>query len=313
MMRLHVAGPLAVCVLITIGCGRSGSSGGAVTVPTAPSVSGAQPASVNVGGGPQTPVQWNGTASDDQAGSGTVELGLQQIGSQVTGSLYVQVLGHSGPISGTVSGNTLTFNFSVGNSGQGCGDAISGTATVISSNTMTPRPNTMNTMTGTFSGKDCTGNPVTNGAFTVSLQDPTLQDQTASATRFPVAGTWKSPLPPALGGGSWTWTLAQAGDVNGGALTGSVTISADNTLNLGAGTVTGTFANVFPGPPEWVSAVTNVSFAGACPATLTITWGDLTSRLSALSPDGLHLIAATFSGSNCNGPFGPLKPSLTRQ
>jgi hypothetical protein len=304
-MRIS-AGVLAASALISIGCGGSGGSGGTVAAPTAPSVPAAEPPTVNVGGGPQTAL-WNGHASDDQGGSGTAGMGLQQTGAQVTGSIYVQVLGHSGPFTGTISANTLSFNFSVGGDfGKGCGNAISGTATVSSVNMMTPRPNTMNTMTATFSGKDCTGSPVTNGNFTVSLQDPSLQDQTGSATRFPIAGTWKAPLPSSLGGGSWTWTLAQDGDVNGGNLTGSVTVSPDNTLHLGTGTVTGTFTNLFPGPPERITAVSNVSFTGACPATLMVNWGNL-------SPDGLQLVAATFSGSNCNGPFATFKPSLRRQ
>jgi hypothetical protein len=312
-MRISFARVLAASAIISVGCGGGGGSS-TVQAPTAPSVPVAQPATVNVGGVGTQSVPWVGHASDDQGGSGTIQLGLQQTGTQVTGSLFVEVLGHSGPFTGTVSGNTISFNFSVGGDfGKGCGDAISGTATVSSANTLTPRPNTMNTMTGTFSGKDCAGGPVTNGTFTASLQDPSLQDQSLSATRFPVAGTWKGLLPPPLGGGSWTWTLAQDGDVNGGNLRGSVTVSPDNTLNLGIGAVTGTFSNAFPGPPEWISAVTNVSFAGACPATLTINWGDLTSRLSGLSQDGLRLTSTSFSGSNCNGALATFKPVLTRQ
>jgi hypothetical protein len=74
--------------------------------------------------------------------------------------------------------------------------------------------------------------------------------------------------------------------------------------------------NVFPGPPEWSSAVTTVSFAGACPATLTFNWGDLASpalTLTALSQDGLRLQAASFTGSNCSGPLATFRPILTRQ
>jgi hypothetical protein len=242
-------------------------------------------------------------------------LSLHQTGTQVTGGIFV--LGHSGTFTGTISGNALVFNFNVnGENCKGSGDAISGTATVKSVNTMVARPNTTNTMNGTFSGKDCAGGPVTNGTFTVSLQDdPSIQDKTLSATRFPIAGTWTGFLPPPLGGGSWTWTLAQDGDVNGGNLTGSVTFTNGNTLNLGTGTVTGTYTNVFPGPPEWSSAVTNVSFTGACPATMTVNWGDFgpNTLLTALSQDGLKLTSASFSGSSCNGPFPNFKPGLARQ
>ncbi len=306
-MRINYAGVLAAIALISVGCGGGGSSGGAASAPTAPSVPAAQPPTVNVGGGHQGGVPWTGSASDDQRGSGTTRLLLQQAGAQVTGS--IQLLSQTGPFTGTVSGNTISFNFSRGNAGSGCanGNVISGTATVSSVNTMTVSPNTTNTMTGTFSGKDCAGGSVTNGTFTASF-DPTLPG--LSATRFPIAGTWRGLL---VGGGSWTWTLAQDGDVNGGNLTGSVTVSPDNTLNLGTGTVTGTLTNVFPGSPQWISAVTNVSFTGTCPATLTINWADLASQQPALSQDGLRMTAVTFSGSNCNGPFPTFRPGLTRQ
>jgi len=315
-MRFRYVRVVAASALLSIGCGGGGSSG-SVAPPTAPSVPAGLPATVNVGGNSAAALGWNGTASDDQGGSGPIQVGLHQSGAQVTGSLYVQVLGHSGPFTGTISGNTISFNFSVGNSGNGCGNAISGVATVSSVNTMTARPNTMNTMTATFSGKDCSGNPVTNGAFTVSLQDPTLPDQTASATRFPIAGTWQGFLPPPFGGGSWTWKLAQDGDVNGGNLSGSVTVSSDNTLNLGIGTVAGTVTNVFPGPPENMTASANVSFTGACPATLTMSWGNLTTTVNspALTQDGLQLQnAANVTGSTCNGPVQTaFKPLLKRQ
>src|SRR5262249_7312670 len=162
--------------------------------------------------------------------------------------------------------------------------------------------------TGTFSGKDCTGTAITNGTFT-----GTYAMTVDSATRFPMAGTWTAFLPSTFGGGSWTWTIAQGGDVNGGALSGSLAVSSDNTLHLGTGTITGTLTNVFPGAPSWSSAVTTVSFTGACPATLTFTWGDLSSNSAALSGDGLTLVAVNFSGSTCNGPVPTFKPSLKRQ
>jgi hypothetical protein len=301
-MYFRWAAAFSLSALVSVACGGGGSSGGTVAAPTAPSVPNAAAPAVNVGGNGATQLPWTGQGSDDQGGSGTVDLNLQQTGAQVTGNIYVQALAHSGPFTGTVSGNVLSFNFSVGNSGNGCGNAISGTATVNSVNTMTPPPNnTMNTMTATFSGKDCSGGPVTNGTFTVSL------DPGTSVTRFPIAGTWQAFLPPLLGGGSWTWTLVQNGDVNGGTLTGSVTVSPDNTLNLGTGTVTGTFTNVFPGLANNVSAVTNVSFIGACPAMLNANWGNFTG-------DGTQWVTSSFGGSICNGALpAAFKPALKRQ
>jgi hypothetical protein len=312
-MHFRWAAAFSLSALVGIACGGGGSSGGTVAAPTAPSAPNAAAPAVNVGGNGPTALPWAGQASDDQGGSGTVGLTLQQTGALVTGSIYVQALAHSGPFTGTVSGNVLSFNFSVGNSGNGCGNAISGMATVSSVNMMTAPPNTMNTMTATFSGKDCSGGPVTNGTFTASLQDPSIQDQTASATRFPIAGTWTAFLPPPLGGGSWTWALVQNGDVNGGTLTGSVTVSPDNTLNLGTGIVTGTFTNIFPGPPNNVSAVTNVSFTGACPTMLTANWGNL-PQVGPPPGSSTQWGATGFvSGSICNGPLPAFKPALKRQ
>jgi hypothetical protein len=249
-------------------------------------------------------------------GASGFALVVTQTGAQVTGG--INVLGHSGSFAGTVSGNTISFNFSqTGSQSQQCG-SLSGTATVSSVNTMTSSgPNTTNSMSGIFSGKDCAGNPITNGTFSGSPVMSFL-----SATRFPVAGTWKGPVPPPLGGGTWTWVLAQDGDVNGGSLTGSVTFANGNTLNLGTGTVTGTVTNIFPGPPQAMTAMTTVSFNGACPATLTANWvyqgwapgACVPGQCSVGGQSGLQLLAMNFSGNSCNGPFDPtLKPGLARQ
>lgn len=299
-MRIRISALLTIAALtlISMGCGGGGNSSGTVTAPTAPSVPNAQPPTVNIS--TMGNAGWDGQSSSDQGNGGFI-LEVSQSGSQLTGT--INAIGHSGLFAGTVSGNTITFNFGqTGNQTQSCG-ALSGTATVSSTNTMTSSgPNTTNSMTGTFSGKDCAGNSITNGTFTGS---PVMTID--SATRFPLAGTWTKFLPPTLGGGTWTWILAQDGDVNGGNLTGSVTFANGNTLGLGAGTVTGTFTNTFPGPPQAVSAVTTVSFTGACPATLTLNW-------AYSGQDGLQLSATSLSGSSCNGPFDQtLKPGLTRK
>lgn len=307
-MRINFAGMVAAGALISIGCGGHGSSSTG-PAPTAPSVPAAQPPTVNV----STIAQdgWDGPASSDQVGSSGFALTATQTGAQVTGG--INVLGHSGSFAGTVSGNTISFNFSqTGNQSQQCG-SLSGTATVSSTNTMTSSgSNTTNSMSGTFSGKDCAGNPITNGTFSASPTNSYM-----SATRFPVAGTWKGNLSPALGGGTWTWTLAQDGDVSGGNLTGSVTFGNGNTLNLGTGTVTGTVTNIFPGPPQAMTAMTTVSFTGACPATLTVNWNyagwSPGPNINVGGQSGLDLLASSFSGSSCNGPFPAGKPGLTRQ
>jgi len=299
-MRVRISALLTIAALtlISMECGGGGNSSEPVMTPTAPSVPNLQPATVNIS--TIGNAGWSGQSSSDQ-GSGGFALSVTQSGSQLTGT--INAIGHSGLVAGTISGNMFAFNFSqTGDHTQPCG-ALSGTATVTSVNTMTSSgSNTTNSMTGTFSGKDCAGNSVTNGTFTAAY-DMIFN----SATRFPIAGTWANFLPPTLGGGTWTWILAQDGDVNGGNLTGSVTFANGNTLGLGAGTVTGTVTNTFPGPPQQVSAVTTVSFTGACPATLTLNW-------AFSGQDGLHLNATSLSGSSCNGPFDQtLKPGLKRQ
>jgi hypothetical protein len=302
-MRLGVQALLTIAAVISVNCG-GGSGGGTVTAPSAPA---AQPPAVNVGFQPVdgTPA-WVGRASTDQGGSSdTFEMTVQQVGSQLTGTIGAFVWGdrgfpHAGPFAGTVSGNTISFNFMIGDRGNGCanGNTINGTATVNSVNTITDTdPITTNTMTATFSGRVCSGGSITNGTFTASFSRPFL-----SATRFPIAGTWNGALPPELGGGTWTWRLAQDGDVSGGNLTGSVTFENGNTSNFGTGTVTGRVTNNFAGGPGAVSALTTITF-GTCTGSLTANW--------TMNASGRNLSMTNVSGSICNVPVGPL--SVNRQ
>jgi hypothetical protein len=201
------------------------------------------------------------------------------MGAAVTGTVGVfGPDGKGGPFAGTISGNSLFFNFSLGNHGQGCGNAISGTATV------SPK-----SMTGTFNGHDCKGGTITNGTFTVVPPVDTID-----TTRLPVSGTWTGNIPsvPVLGGGAWTWVIAQEGDVNGGALHGSVSVTSDNALKLDAGTFTGTLTNRFPGPAWYDRVALQASFGGTCAATFQL---DL-----ALAPDG-GVLSGDMSGSSCGG------------
>jgi hypothetical protein len=151
-------------------------------------------------------------------------LQLTQTGAQVTGRFILYGPdGGAGPLAGTVVGNTLSFNFSVGNSGQGCGNTASGTATVGTS-----------TMTGTFTGKRCNGQSYTNGRFTVSLPSPSRR-----SSPFAAGGKWTANNYIALGGpGVWTFDIVETPvDVNGSNLTGSVAV-ANSSLNLGSGSLT---------------------------------------------------------------------------
>ena len=238
-------------------CGGGGksSSSGPVTAPSP--VGQALAPTVNVSDlgppGGSNNLWSNGNLSfDAQTGSNTLGLQLTQTGAQVTGQFFIYGPdGGSGPLAGTVSGNTLSFNFSVGNSGQGCGNTASATATVGTSS-----------MTGTFSGNRCNGQPYSNGRFTVSLPSG------YRTLPFPIGGTWAAS--PAPGGGTWTFQLSeQVKDVSSSVLTGSVTVSGNDGLHLGSGSVVGSVANTFPGPTTIVTL--NVSFAGVCPSTVQMT------------------------------------------
>ena len=101
---------LGAALVITAGCASS--------TPSAPP-------SVDVTG------NWAGTwvYESSSAGSGTVQLALQQTGSAVTGQMVIQGgRATSGPVTGSVSGNVLTLQHSqVTASGVVNGDQITGT------------------------------------------------------------------------------------------------------------------------------------------------------------------------------------------
>src|SRR2546429_6865544 len=121
--------PRLMVAMLTVGglwaCGGGVGTTGPVTAPTSPSGQLSAAPDVNAGG--TTAVAWNGQESHS-GGSGSWFLALTQNGAQVSGN--IQAFGKAGPFAGTVSGDTLSFNFSVGMGGQGCGNAFSGTATV---------------------------------------------------------------------------------------------------------------------------------------------------------------------------------------
>ncbi len=276
------------------GCGGPGGTSGGTGPVSAPAPPSALPPEVYVGG-PEAPggfLAWNGSVSFTEAtGADTLQLQLTQTGAAVSGTLLVfGPDGKSGPFAGTISGSTLYFNFSVGHQGQGCGNAISGTATVSA-----------HSMVGTFSGHDCKGGSVTNGEFTVVPPVDTID-----STRLPVSGTWKGTIPslPGLGGGAWTWVVTQEGDVSGGSLHGSVSVTSGNALNLDAGTFTGTLTNRFPGPAWYDRVVLQASFDGACASTFHLNL--------ALVPDG-GVLSGSMSGSSCGGSVPATGVSLERQ
>ena len=282
MLRTNTSkGLLPVLVasgLLSATCGGGGGGGGPVTAPSPPPQT--QPPTVWVGGGSNYGddgrIGWNGQASYNEGGSSAVTLVLTQAGAQVTGT--IGAFGNAGPIAGTVSGNTLIFSFSEGNHGLGCGNAISGVANVGG-----------NGMTATFSGHGCSGEPVTNGTFTVNGPSPPW-----STMRYSATGTWTFILfVQGVGGSALTLNIAQDGDITGGNLTGSASASAtNNALKLGSGSLTGTNSNTFPGLPSDDNMTINVTLGGACPVSLLF-------KPARMMPDG-QSFGANVTGMTCN-------------
>ena len=268
-------------------CGGGGGSSGSSGPLTAPSPPGqTQAPAVNVNSGATADgaqIVWSGDVSfNEQTGTNTINFPqLTQSGSQVTGQIaFYGPDGGSGPFAGVVSGTTLTFNFSIGNQDQGCGNTISGSANVTTS-----------TIAATFSGHRCNGKTYTNGKFTLSL--PTGY----STSAYPLSGIWTATVHPLLGGGQWTFNITETAlDVNGSTLNGSVAVSG-GTLNLGSGALSGAVTSQFPGP--FTTAHMSVTFSSACVS-------DLHFSLIAQQPNnpdfnnGRHMVAG-ITGSTCNG------------
>jgi len=262
------------------GGGAGSGSGSSVTAPTVPSV---QPPAVAVGFTSQ-PVGWSGQCSSTELGMAPCRLTFAQNGSAVSGTVQ-NFYNKAGPLSGTVSGNILTFNFSYGNGGNGCGNAVSGTATVGQT-----------TMTGTFSGHDCAGQPVTNGTFTCALEgsssSPGINQGLLTSSPYRVAGTWNNFLAADLGSGNSTWVMSEEqGDVFQRTFSGSVSVVAGNTLRLGSTSFTGTRTDSFPFLPDNDRVRLNATFGGACPTTV---------QYDLAFVDG-NSLSGNITATTCNG------------
>jgi hypothetical protein len=289
---------LTTAALMSASCGGGGSSG-PVTAPTP--VGQTQVPTVDVQGAGSSPtdtappalVRWDGNVSfDAQTGSNTMALELRQSAAQVTGQFLIYGPdGGAGPLVGTVSGNTLSFNFSIGNQGQGCGNTASGTATVDTS-----------TITGTFSGKRCNGQSYTNGRFTVNLPYP------YRSSPYPIGGNWTMSIPASAGGGRWNFTISETTvDVTSGSVSGSVAV-VSSSLSLGAGTLSGPVSSTFPGPTTNVPM--RVSFSGACASSFTLGLG-----INGSNPVfyGGSFMGGSIAGQTCNGAVPQTNINLVRQ
>jgi hypothetical protein len=276
------------------GGGGGGASSGPVTAPSPPAQP--QPAAVNVNshgsnGGQPVDIVWTGNVSfDEQTGANTISLDLTQTGSQISGTVNLfGPDGGAGPIAGVVSGNIISFNFSIGNGGQGCGNSVAGSATVSSTS-----------ITATFSGRRCNGRTYTNGRFAVSA--PSV----FRTSPYPVGGTWTANIPPAVGGGRWTFNISETvTDVNGGTVAGSVSV-AGSSLNLGSGTLSGPVTSTFPGPTTIVRMT--VVFSGACMSNLVVTQGSIGGNPAF---DGSQM-TGSITGSTCSASIQSIGLNLFR-
>ena len=289
---------LATAALVSTSCG-GGGKGGAVTAPTA--VGQTEAPTVDVQGAGSSPadtappalIRWDGNMSfDAQTGHNTMAFELRQTEAQVTGQFFIYGPdGGAGPLVGTVSGNRLNFNFSIGNSGMGCGNTGSGSATVEAS-----------TMSGTFSGKRCNGQSYTNGSFTLNLPYP------YRAYAYPIDGTWTANIPAAAGGGRWTFTISESTvDVTSGTVSGTVAVSSSS-MNLGAGTMSGKVSSTFPGPKTNVPMT--VTFSGACASTFTLGMG-----INGANPVfyGGSFMGGSITGNTCKGAVSQTNINLVKQ
>lgn len=162
MMKLMVAGVVA---LFSVACGNS--------TPTSPSMMNGSAtqtsASTSLSG------TWSGAASDSssalgagammgQAGMGTPTWQLSQSGTMVTGTMsFGGMQGHMlGTLTGTMSGNDMTFTIDMPNASMmagGCTARATGTAHLD--------PTTM-TLTCTYSGTNSCSGPFGNGQMTMA-------------------------------------------------------------------------------------------------------------------------------------------------
>jgi hypothetical protein len=102
-----------------------------------------------------------------QPGMGTMTWQLTQTGSSVTGSMGFSGMPGSmmrGTMSGTISGNTLTFSMDMPS-----GSMMSGTCSAHAVGTMQLNGTSM-TMTGTYSGTNSCAGPFSNGQMVMTHQ-----------------------------------------------------------------------------------------------------------------------------------------------
>jgi hypothetical protein len=178
-------------------------------------------------------------------------------------------------ISGTVSGNTLTFTLVVQ---AGCPTTVTGTATVGGGK-----------ITGTFSGQDCTGLRITNGQISLSIR------------RMNIAGTWSGQIGDLLGqsSGTWTWQIHQQGPNITGTVTVPSDVHADDT-----GALSGT---LHPGPNVDLFRLTfTITFSGRCAGTVDGTTNFEGTNFVANRASG------RMNGSVCKGPVNDIGFVLTK-
>jgi hypothetical protein len=256
-----------------------------------------QPPTVNING------RWDGSYTRDGASGQMYFYFFDQAGqNSVTGQFWL-IEGpdeRPGAITGTLSGNTLTFAFGFG---MNCVRTLTGSGTFVAGAFHN------NTLTGTFSGESSCGDKYTNGHITLPIQRP---------TPGPLIGSsWKEQETRFFGASApWTWQITTLTVIRDGfTVTGSVTVGSGETT----GSLSGTLLYVgFPdtngggsGTPShrWRLQDLTISLSGRCPSTLTGRSSDSQSYFGAQAPQ----IRVVLSGNTCSQQVNNLEAQLARQ
>lgn len=293
---------LALMGVLAAACGGGGStmptspsspSSPTQPPPPPPSPSPSQPPTVHINGA------WTGTFTRD-GGSGTLTWTFfAQDGNSITGTVLVaEDMQRDGALSGTLSGNTLTFTFTFG---VNCTRTVTGTATFDAASA-----------SGTFSGQDCNGVRINNGRLSLSIQrgNPSAL---AGTTWYPAAN---GPSGGLFGFDGWGWRFTQVGTAVGGSADASgsamVCSSAVVTNCHSQGPLTGTLAyqgfDYVEGTNtlrHWWRLTSTATLSGRCPSTLNGT----TNRFGVMGAQ----MTGTLNGSTCTGPVNNVSFQLPRQ
>lgn len=237
---------------------------------------------------------WSGTYIRD-GGSGTLSWTFYaQDGNSITGTvLVVEDMQRDGTLTGTLSGNVLTFTFTFG---MNCVRTVSGTATFDTTSA-----------SGTFSGQDCNGVRINNGRLSLASQRPSPPALAST--------TWYTFTNPPTGGpfgfDSWGLRFSQIGPGVGGSAEVSGTMmvgcsaSLANCHSEGAFTGTLTYRGAGPNCNACWTLTFAASLSGRCPSMLSGTTNVFGGMAGSIS--------GSLNGSTCTGAVNNVSFLLPRQ